>query len=290
MKIKQITPQEAPFTEVLSTIALPPKILYYYGKLPDFTQNRPPSVAIVGTRKMTKYGEEVAYKLAHDLAKQGIVIVSGLAYGIDVTAHRGALDAGGLTLAVLGTEITNLYPKSHQSVADKIIASGGAILSEYAPHSPPPNARAAFLHRNRLISALSDAVIVVEAAIKSGSLNTALHALEQGRELFAVPGPITAPLSIGTNGLLKVGAHICTCADDVLGVICPKQMGRFKFEVFGDTEIEKNIIACIKSGTTDGVAIIKQLNISPSDFNSTITILEIKNLVRPLGANLWSLR
>jgi len=290
MKIKQILPQEHKFTEVLGTIALIPKMLYFYEKLPDFDQDRPKCVAIVGTRKMTKYGEEVAYKLAYDLAKQGITIISGLAYGIDSTAHRGALDAGGTTIAVLGTEITNIYPKSHHDLAKQIIKQNGAIISEYAPQSPPPSFKTSFLYRNRLISGLSDAVIVVEAAAQSGSLNTAMHAIEQGRELFAVPGDITRPLSTGTNGLLRTGAHPCTCADDVLGVICPKQMKQLKFDVFGDTTLEQNILQCLKSGTRDGSAIMETLNISSSEFSSTITLLEIKGLVRPLGSNLWSLK
>lgn len=290
MKSKQILPQDHKFTEVLTSIALVPKMLYYYGNFPDFDTERPKTVAIVGARKNTPYGEEVAYKLAYDLARQGVIIVSGLALGIDSIAHRGCLDAGGITLAVLGTEITNIYPKSHQTLAKNILDAGGAVLSEYAPYSEPPGHKASFLYRNRLISALSDAVIVVEANPRSGSLNTATHAIEQGRELFAVPGDITRPLSLGTNGLLKSGAHACTCAADVLAVIRPAQKKRQRHLPLGDTPEETSILKCINEGIRDGDQIMTALHLSPPEFNATITLLEIKSQVYPLGANHWAIK
>ena len=231
-KNNEIRPQEADFTEVLSTIALVSKKLYFYGKLPENqpvdgsgascenVKIRPKTLAVVGTRKPTKYGEEVAYNLAYAAAKRGAVVVSGLAYGIDSVAHRAALDAGGVTVAVLGTPIDQVYPKAHYRLAEEIVAKGGAVMSEL-PAGAEFFPKTSFLRRNRLISGLSDAVVVVEAAERSGSLNTAAHALEQGREVYAVPGDITRPQSRGCNRLIQQGAMPYLEPEDVLGVLFP---------------------------------------------------------------------
>lgn len=219
-----IRPQEADFTEVLASIALVPKMLYFYGKMPE---KRPKSVAIVGTRKFTHYGESVAYRLAYTLAKCGVVVVSGLAYGIDSIAHRGALDGGGVTVAVLGTPIDEIYPKEHLGLAREIVQSGGVVMSEldrgeiYYP-------KTCFLKRNRLIAGLADVVVVVEAAERSGSLNTAAHALEQGKEVFAVPGDVTRPMSRGCNQLIADGANVYMGAESVLEVLFPQARRRQK--------------------------------------------------------------
>lgn len=290
MKIKQIRPQEDKFTEVLATIALMPKMLYFDGKMPDCEGFRPKCVAIVGARKCTKYGEEVAYRLAYDLARRGVVVISGLAYGCDSVAHRGALDGGGATIGVLGTAIGKIYPASHRGLAEEMVAKGGAIMSEYGPREEPKEGpRVSFLMRNRIVAGLADAVVVVEAGVKSGSLNTAMHALEQGRELFAVPGDVTRPMSVGTNGLIRTGAHVCTSADDVMGVICPKEMKQMKFEVLGENELENNIMGCIKTGIRDGEKIVAELGVSAGEFNGAVTMMEIRGAVRPLGGNMWTL-
>ena len=209
-KNNEIRPQEADFTEVLSSIAVVPKMLYFYGKLPENrlkygtkrTFERPKTLAIVGTRKPTKYGEEMAYKIAFEAARRGAVVVSGLAYGIDSIAHRAALEAGGVTVAVLGTPIDQIYPRAHVGLAEKIVEAGGVVMSELAPGAKfyP---KVSFLERNRLISGLADVVVIPEAAERSGSLKTAAHALEQGREVFAVPADITRPLSMGCNRLIR---------------------------------------------------------------------------------------
>lgn len=220
VKNNEIRPQEAEFTEVLESIALTPKTLYFYGKIP---QKRVKTVAIVGTRKFTKYGENVAYQLAYTLAKCGVVVISGLAYGIDSIGHRGALDAGGVTLAVLGTPINEIYPREHRGLAAEIIEKDGAVISELAP-GESYYAKTCFLRRNRIIAGLADAVIVVEAAERSGSLNTAAHAVEQGKEVFAVPGDVTRPMSRGCNRLIAAGAYVCSGAEDVLAVIFPERV------------------------------------------------------------------
>ena len=187
MKINRIDPDKHEYLQIISTIAKKPKALYYTGKLPP---KRQPTVAIVGTRKPSSYGKEVAHRLAFELAREGVVIVSGLALGTDGIAHRGALEAGGTTIAVLANSVDSIYPRSHKDLGNQILTSDGAILSEYEPPTEPRMYQ--FLARNRIISGISDAVIIVEATSRSGTLSTATHALDQGRELFAVPGNITS--------------------------------------------------------------------------------------------------
>ena len=316
-KNNEIRPLEAEFTEVLESIALKPRTLYFYGKLPknlnkSGQNERPKTVAIVGSRKNTRYGEEVAYKLAYELAKNGVIVVSGLAYGIDSVAHRAALDAGGRTIAVLGTPIDYIYPKDHLPLAKEIIEKDGAIISEYAPRTPKyrdlPLApgeyfsktgsrglepKGAFLYRNRLISGLSDVVVVVEAAEKSGSLNTAAHALEQGREVFAVPGNITSPLSQGCNKLIRQGANPYTEPADILNLLFPERLKKAKkpgqLLLFGDTEEETKILKALAEGIRDGEKIAETLNLDVPTLNETLTLLEIKGMIRSLGANQWTL-
>ncbi len=294
-KINQISPLEANFTEVLDTIAVKPKMLYFYGKMPENvskTSKRPKTVAIVGSRHNTRYGEEVAYKLAYELARRGVVIVSGLAYGIDSIGHRAALDAGGTTVAVLGTAIDRIYPRSHTKLAAEIIEQGGAVMSEYAPGATV-YPKTSFLERNRLISGLSDIVVVVEAAEHSGSLNTATHALNQGKEVFAVPGNITSPYSQGCNKLIAQGAYPYTEPNDILRLLFPedfvKKHRQLPLNLAGDSPVETQILQALGSGLRAGEDIMTAAHLSPEVFNETITLLEIKSRVRALGANNWGL-
>ncbi|MCL2869804.1 DNA-processing protein DprA [Candidatus Saccharibacteria bacterium] len=284
-KINQIRPQDTKFTEVLSTIALVPKKLYFVGKLPE---NSLKCVTIVGSRKPTRYGQEVAYSLAFELAKRGITIISGLALGIDAIAHRGALDAKGLTVAVLASGVDDITPRSNYSLGQEIIYSGGAIISEYEPGTPPY--KGSFLERNRIVSGLSDAIVVVEAASRSGTLSTAAHALAQGKYVFAVPGNITSPMSTGCNRLIKQGAIPLTEVDDVLAAICPNELVQGKLDVLGDNEVESQIIKLIKKGERDGEAIMHLVGLNTSDFNQVVTLMELKGQIRSLGANQWALK
>ncbi len=300
-KNNEIRPQEADFTEVLSTIALVPKMLYFYGKMPEnrpisgVTEQleRPKTVAIVGTRKPTDYGIGVAKKLAYELARKGVIVVSGMAYGIDSIAHRGALEAGGITVAVLGTPIDQIYPRAHIGLAEEIVKTGGCVMSEIAPGAEffP---KSSFLERNRIISGLSDVVVVVEAAERSGSLNTAAHALEQGKEVFAVPGDINRPMSRGCNKLIKQGAIPYLGVEDILELLFPKPKKprkRAQMELlYGDTEAETVILQCLAQGISDGEEIIKHSSLSATEFNQNITILEIKGRVEALGMNKWMLK
>ncbi len=319
-KINQISPLEHDFTEVLEHIVLKPKTLYFYGKIPENMsktndknnlkqhQNpqkssaknrtnskteRPKTVAIVGSRHNTKYGEEIAYRLAYELGKRGAVVVSGLAFGIDSIAHRGCLDAGGTTVAILGTPIDQIYPRAHKPLAEEIIEKNGAIISEYAPgDSVLP--KVSFLERNRLISGLSDIVIIVEAAEKSGSLNTATHAINQGKDVFAVPGNITNPYSQGCNKLIKQGAIPYTEPRDVLELLFPeeylkKRKNLKQAKLFGDNDVETKILQALGEGIRSGEDIMTKTHLPPEIFNETITMLEVKSIIRSLGANNWSL-
>jgi DNA processing protein len=283
--INKISPDKQVFLQRTTTIAKPPKCLWYMGKLPA----EAPVVAIVGSRKPTEYGKGITLKLAAQLAARGVVIVSGLALGHDALAARGALNGGGLTVAVLGSGLNDITPKSNTDLANEILLSGGAIISEYEPDTLVY--KGSHLARNRLISALADVVVIVEAGIKSGTLNTAMHALEQNKELMVVPGNITSPLSAGCNKLLSQGATPLLSADDVL-----EKLGMTAIaEQDGQTPLvhtdgERLIIEMIKSGTTDGDQIILELGQTASEFNRSITMLELSGLVRSLGANRWVLK
>lgn len=305
MEINELLPLESNFTEVLASIALVPKMLYYYGKMPvlneictKYEHDRPTSnsprrqraVAIVGARKCTSYGREIAYQAAFQMAKAGLIVISGLAYGIDSVAHRAALDAGGTTVAILGTPIDQIYPRAHQGLAEEIVAKGGAVMSEYAPGQALLY-QTSFLERNRLISGLSDGVLVVEAAKKSGTLNTAAHALEQGRELWAVPGNLGNINSEGCNRLIQQGAQPYIEPTDILNRIFPEYLQKKPTgpPMAGENPTEAAILMAIYTGKKDGEEIMASTGISASEFNVAITLLEIRGLVRSMGANQWSL-
>lgn len=289
-KNNEIRPQDSHFTEVLTSIAVVPKMLYFYGNFPE---NRVKSVAIVGARKPTEYGKTIAYQLAYECAKRGAVVVSGLAYGTDSIAHRGALAAGGVTIGVLGTPIDYIYPRRHFGLAEEIVKTGGVIMSELAPGADfyP---KTSFLERNRLISGLADVVVIVEAAERSGSLNTAAHALEQGKEIFAVPGDITRLTSVGCNKLLRQGAQPYLEPRDVLEVLFPPQKKRPRTAelllLMGDNEAETAILRTIGSGVERGEEILARTGLAAAEFNQNVTILEIKGRIMALGMNRWGLK
>jgi DNA processing protein len=284
MKINRATPDKHKYLHLLGVIPTPPEAVFFKGALPA---ERVPTVAIVGTRKPTAYGHEVAHQLSFELAKKGVVIVSGLALGTDAIAHRAALEAGGTTIAVLANSVDGIYPRSHAGLADDILGSGGAILSEYEP--PTPARTYQFLARNRIVSGLSDAVVIVEAAARSGTLSTAAHALDQGKEVFVVPGNITSPLSAGCNALLKQGAHPVTCAEDIIEVIAPCLLVKQASLPLGRTPLESKIIGLIQSGIRDGDELQRLCGSSPSDFSQAITLMEIGGTLRALGANQWTI-
>ena len=216
MKIEEILINSKEYPDKLKNIYNPPSKLYILGNKELLKQK---GVAIVGARKATQYGKKVSYEFSKELAEKGINIISGLAIGIDTCAHIGAIQAqnisnSGKTIAVLGSGINNIYPKENIELARKIVKSGGCIITEYTFNAKPE--RLNFPQRNRIISALSDGVLVVEASQTSGALITAGFALEQGKEVFSIPGDITREQSKGCNELIKDGGTIITSSQEIL--------------------------------------------------------------------------
>lgn len=291
MKINAIRPQDNKYLEQLDSIALTPNLLYYYGNWPE---KRIKTVAIVGARKSTAYGEEIAYKLAKALGEQGIIVISGLAYGIDSIAARGCLDGGGKTIAILGTEIERIYPKTHVALAEEIVKKGGVVASEYHL-GDKIFPKTSFLERNRIISGLSDVVVVIEARERSGSLNTAMHALEQGKDLFALPGDISRQTSQGCNRLISKGANPLLSVEEFMTYLMPKKKARSKqgqmeqISLFAGNDEEREILLQIANGVHDGDVIMENLKMPAETFNQSITMLEIKGAVTAMGMNYWSL-
>lgn len=284
MKSNKVSPDKHKFLQIINSIDNNIKELHYCGALPEGDM---PAIAIVGSRKPTAYGKSVAYRLSHELAAKGVVVVSGLALGIDGIAHQAALDAGGTTVAVLGGGLGKIYPATHQQLAERIILQNGAILSEY-PDSMPPIAHQ-FLARNRIISGLSDIVIVVEAASRSGTLSTARHALDQGKTVMTVPGNITSPNSAGCNQLLKNGATPVTDSSDVLKELGLAETSKNKKTPLASTPEEKVILDLLQKGLRDGEELQIRSNLEASTFQQTLTMLEITGKIRALGANQWTI-
>lgn len=207
-----ILTQDSPlYPSSLMNIVGKPPVIYYKGVIPDFTKKL--AIGVVGTRNVTNYGVSSAYTISHDLASAGAIVVSGMALGTDTAAHRGALDAKGCTVAFLGSGINVVYPKENAHIMQEIIEKG-AVMSDYPPNSRPEGRH--FPIRNRLISGVSNGVLVIEAAAKSGALITASHALKQGKLLYAIPGKIGDLSSVGTNDLIRNGAKTVTSSADIL--------------------------------------------------------------------------
>lgn len=271
--------------EALHQLSHPVKRLFVHSKDIGSLLARP-KIAIVGSRRFSPYGRGVTEMLARELSQKGVVIVSGLALGTDSIAHQACLDMSGQTIAVLPCGNARIYPRSHTNLARNIIEGGGAVVTEYEGDHQPREYN--FLERNRIIAALSDGVIVTEAALRSGSLNTANHALQLGKPVFAVPGNITSPLSAGCNNLIKAGAIPVTSVDDVLQSLDWKDMTATPKEASGDTPAEQSILDLIKTGISDGGELLVRSTLTARDFNQALTMLEITGKIRPLGANQWT--
>lgn len=288
MIIKKLTVTSAGFPEVLRHIPSPPQQLFVSGApLSDLLVR--PRVAIVGTRKITPYGKQVTWQLAKELAERGIVIVSGLALGVDALAHAASLEAGGQVIAVLPGPLEHIVPAANRPLARRILEQGGALASEYGPGEPTYKQN--FVARNRLVSGLADALLITEASEKSGSLHTARFALEQGKDVLAVPGNITVPSSVGTNNLFKRGyAAPVTSYQDVLQALGMEDIRPGSSKICGDNPQEQMLLDLLYDGIADGADLLERSRLEVSLFNQTLTMLEIGGKVRPLGANQWSLR
>jgi DNA processing protein len=263
----------------LKEIDQPPPVLYMRGawKAEDFW-----SVAVVGTRRVSAYGRQVADELAMYLANNGVTVISGLARGVDAIAHQAALKAGGRTIAVLGCGVDRIYPPENTQLAEKMIANG-AILSDYAPGTPPDASN--FPPRNRIISGLSMATVVVEAGETSGALITAQFAADQGREVFAVPGNILAPQSKGTNRLIAEGAHPMLSVQDLLNVLDLRRVTEQceVRKILPGNEIEEKILNVLTHEPLHMDDIRNQTGLPIERVSATLVMMELKGLVRQVG-------
>ncbi len=279
-------PDHSEYPQSLLTISDYPPLLFRLGE-PFRSEDK--SIAIVGTRNCTEKGRLFTLDLARSLAREGIIVVSGMAEGIDSAAHAGALEERGRTTAVWGNSLDIVYPPANKGLAAKIMASG-AVYSEYLPGTNPD--RSTFPDRNRLISGLADGVVVIEAGRKSGALITAHHALEQGRELFAVPGPPQARMSEGTNGLIKKGARLTTGLDDIFEEL-PRLKGEVmakKFRQMPDmTETERNIVSLFSDGSLQIDQIARDVQIPVPELMGFLLALEMKGVIRELSGKRFAL-
>lgn len=283
MKINTISVFDPCFAGRLEHIPSAPKTLFALGN-PSVVG---PAVAIVGTRKPTPYGKAVTLELAEKLARRGVVIVSGLALGIDCIAQTAAVDAGGRTVAVLASGLDQITPHSNRAIALKILRKDGGLLSENEPGTPPFQWE--FLKRNRIVSGLANAVIVTEATAKSGTMNTVMHALSQGRDVYAVPGSILSPTSAGCNRLIEQGATPIVDIDAFVEHIAPLKKQSKQQLLLAQTPEEQTLLDLIQSGISDGDELQKAARQDAITFATTLTMLELRGAIHALGANQWGL-
>ncbi len=277
--IQIVTWEDEHYPERLKEIEQPPPVLYMRGTL---TSEDAWAVAVVGTRRVSAYGRQVAEELAACLANNGVTVVSGLARGVDAIAHQSVLKAGGRTIAVMGCGVDRIYPPEHTRLAEKVMASG-ALLSDYAPGTPPDAAN--FPPRNRIISGLSMATVVVEAGETSGALITAQFAADQGREVFAVPGNILAAQSKGTNRLIAQGAHPMLSTNDLLDILNLRRVTeqREVRKILPGNEIEAKLLSVLTHEPLHMDDIRNQTGLPIERVSATLVMMELKGLVRQVG-------
>jgi DNA processing protein len=268
------------YPPLLQEIPHPPHALYIKGPLPEYDRT---VIAIVGTRRATMEGKESARRFARKLSTKQVIIASGLAFGIDTAAHKGALETKSPTVAVLAHGLHTVYPRSNAALSEKMLATGGTLISEYPLDAPPFRER--FLERNRVVSGISRAVLLVEAPERSGSLATARFALEQNREVFALPGPATHPNFRGSHSLIREGAMLVRDPDDLLadlGIMEPHHQKNLT----DIPEEERNIVSALQASakplTID--EILETTSLDPRIANQAITLLILRGIIREEGA------
>lgn len=286
--VNLIDAERPQFPENLREIHDPPALLFVRGQL---LPQDALAIAIVGSRHATHYGKTQAARLGASLARAGLTIVSGLARGIDAAAHRGALEAGGRTIAVLGGGLSKIYPPEHAELAHEV-AEQGALITELPMQASPVAGN--FPQRNRIISGISLGVLVVEAAARSGALSTAQHALEQNREVFAVPGPVDSRMSRGCHQLIRDGAKLVESAEDVLEELGPlagavttetgEQVHRPAELLLNDQE--SRILNAVQTSPTPVDQVIVTSGLPPGQVLATLSVLEMRRLVKRQGGNL----
>lgn len=282
--IQYISADDTRFPPLLRQIGSPPQGLFFRGAINDL-----PAISIVGTRRNTSYGRRCIDAIVPDLVAAGFTIVSGMALGIDGLVHQAALNAGGKTIAILGTGIdeNSIYPRAHVNLAHEIIKSGGAVVSEFPPGTG--SRKEHFPIRNRLIAGWSLGTLVIEADMDSGSLITAKQALEANREVLAVPGPIWSDVSRGCNKLISAGARVCTSASDVL-----ESMEIDRPDLISEARAllpltpEESLILNLLSTPLHIDDIIVKTSMDPGSIGAKLTMLEVKGYIAQLGGQMWA--
>jgi len=277
--IEVLTWESDNYPQRLKQIDQPPPVLYVRGSLLPEDEW---AVAVIGTRRVTAYGRQITEELAAFLASNGITVVSGLARGVDSLAHATALRSGGRTIAVLGSGVDQIYPPENRRMAEQITQQG-AVCSDYPVGTPPDSSN--FPPRNRLISGLSIASVIVEAGQTSGALITATFAAEQGRDVFAVPGSIFAPQSKGTNRLLQQGARPLLAYEEILDTLNLQQVQEFRAArtVLPANEIEKSLLQVLSLEPLHVDEIRARVQLPIEQVSSTLTIMELKGMARQVG-------
>lgn len=299
-KMALVLREDAQYPPLLRQIAHPPHLLYVYGET-DLTDRFP--VAVVGTRRASAYGLTHTQEIAAELAQTGVCVVSGLALGIDAAAHTGALDGGGRTVAVLGSALDKPYPQENEPLMRRILESGGSVVSEYAPGTPP--SRYSFLQRNRIIAGMCLGTLVTEGPRRSGALNTATRTLESGREVFALPGNVDSPGAQLPNMLISEGARLVTGAADILSalVIEPKDAPKAAQAAVapmeapaekkphipgGLDETQRAICAALLAGEADFDALCAVSGLESDELGALLIEMEMDGLVTPLAGTRYA--
>ena len=280
--ITTISLNDRAYPALLKEINDPPYVLFVRGQLPNPNS---PTLAVVGTRKFTAYGKLACEEIVTPLVGQGVVIVSGLAFGIDAIAHQATIDNGGITIAVLGGGVDNktIAPTSPLELAKQIIASGGAVISEYPPGFEPT--LYTFPARNRIVAGLSLGTLVIEAPLTSGALITAKCALDYNREVFAIPHSLNSPTGIGPNNLIKMGAKLITQSSDIIESLSLTGLGEIinNKQILPSTPTEAKILEFLSKEPQHIDLIIKTSGLDSPTVNSTLVLMEMKGKVRNLG-------
>lgn len=299
-KMALVLREDAQYPPLLRQIAHPPHLLYVYGET-DLTDRFP--VAVVGTRRASAYGLTHTREIAAELAQTGVCVVSGLALGIDAAAHTGALDGGGRTVAVLGSALDKPYPQENEPLMRRILESGGSVVSEYAPGTPP--SRYSFLQRNRIIAGMCLGTLVTEGPRRSGALNTATRTLENGREVFALPGNVDSPGAQLPNMLISEGARLVTGAADILSalVIEPKDAPKAAQAAVapmeapaekkphipgGLDETQRVICTALLAGEADFDALCAVSGLESDELGALLIEMEMDGLVTPLAGTRYA--
>ena len=299
-KMALVLREDAQYPPLLRQIAHPPHLLYVYGET-DLTDRFP--VAVVGTRRASAYGLTHTREIAAELAQTGVCVVSGLALGIDAAAHTGALDGGGRTVAVLGSALDKPYPQENEPLMRRILESGGSVVSEYAPGTPP--SRYSFLQRNRIIAGMCLGTLVTEGPRRSGALNTATRTLENGREVFALPGNVDSPGAQLPNMLISEGARLVTGAADILSTLVIEPKGAPKAAQAavapmeapaekkphipsGLDETQRAICAALLAGEADFDALCAVSGLESDELGALLIEMEMDGLVTPLAGTRYA--